>query len=230
MEVEGPSDGSQSPRYLIRSFAWESLGPDARTLLEGLVGSAVGPAPEFCSFYFDRFYLLHKMGHIVLDVFDPGHQRYPARTEYYANLFALKYLQHKSEHEYVDQLEFRINRLLSLHNAYFDFDLDDMNRLYPRYIRDLKTLAAFHFNSFRRCLGDPRPLGDVLLDMTRQRLGRVNPFVFPRKGTRGSQLLSECCQMVFEFNPVFPVVDLEYADFQGLEGLETLRLRSPSVC
>lgn len=230
MVAEGPLVGSESPSYLIRSFSWQSLGPDARTLLERLVGTAVGPAPEFCSFYFDRFYLLHKMGHIVLDLFDPGHMSVPARAEYYANLFALKYLEHKSEHEYVDLLEFRINRLLGLHNAYFDFELDDMNRLYPRYAMDLKTLAAFHFNAFRKCLGDPRPLADVLLDMTRQGLGRVNPFVLPRKGTRGEQLLSECCQMVFEFNPVFPVVDLEYDDYHGLEGLETLRRRSPSVC
>lgn len=192
--------------FVLDTYAWDGLDPGGRAELVTLLAPAGLEAPEFCSLYFDRFHLVHRLGEVLLDVAAGGIP--PAEREYLANLFALKYFQNKGETGYIETLCRAVQALLDAYSAHFAFDVRTMNDLYPRYRRDLRTLAAFHFNAFRRCLGDPRTLEELVRDLSGRTIERLNPYLILRRGLGGDALVNECLQLVFEFAPSFPEVQL----------------------
>lgn len=192
--------------FVLDTYAWETLAPPGQTELATLLAPARLDPADFCGLYFERLHLVHRLGEVLLDQGPGGIP--PAEREYLANLFALKYFENKGETAYIESLCRAIESLLGAYAAHFAFDVRAMNDLYPKYRRDLRTLAAFHFNAFRRCLGDPRSLEDVVRDLSGRTIERLNPYLILRRGLGGDALVNECLQLVFEFGPSFPEVEL----------------------
>lgn len=192
--------------FVIDTYAWDSLTPSGQAELSTLVAPAGLDPSDFCSLYFDRFHLVHRLGEVLLAVTAGGVP--PAEKEYLANLFALKYFQHKGEAAYLERLCSAVKALLDAYIAHFAFDVRAMNDLYPKYRRDLRTLAAFHFNAFCRCLNDHRTLEELVRDLSGRTIERINPYLVLRRGLGGDALVNECLQLVFEFAPTYPNVEL----------------------
>lgn len=192
--------------FVLDTYQWSGLDAGTRRDLATLLAPAQLDAPRFCDLYFDRFHLVHRLGEVLLDQGRGAHP--PAEREYLANLFALKYFENKNEQEYLESLCQTVRSLLDAYAAHFSFDLEAMNDLYPRYCRDLRTLAAFHFNALSRCQGDPRTLVDLVSELGRGTIERLNPYVILRRGVSGQTLVNECLQLVFEFGPEVPLVEL----------------------
>lgn len=214
-----------STGYVLDTYAWDTLGPSGQAELTTLVAPARLDPAEFCSLYFERFHLVHRMGEVLLDQTAGGIP--PAEREYLANLFALKYFQNKQETTYLEKLCRAIQLLLDAYSAHFSFDVRTMNDLYPKYRRDLRTLAAFHFNAFLRCLGDPRTFDELVRDLSGRTIDRLNPYLILRRGLGGDALVNECLQLVFEFAPTYPEVELRPRNGFSVEDFSPLVTSAP---
>ena len=213
-------DAAHEEGFVIRSLLWELVCPETQRLLMGLLGYDEKEASRFCLDYFDRFYVLHKIGHIILHKFDPNHQQTAANTEFLANLFALKYLQYKREDALLVDLVARVEGILAAHHAVFAFDIPKMDRLFPQYRKDLRTYAAFHFNSLLEGLSFVDEFPAVLDRISQHHLTSLNHAIVLRHGTHGRQLINECLQTVFETNTDVPSVTLQYCDSLQLDNLD----------
>lgn len=211
--------------FVIDTYAWDSLAPSGQAELSTLVAPAGLDPSDFCSLYFDRFHLVHRLGEVLLAVTTGGVP--PAEKEYLANLFALKYFQHKGESAYLERLCGAVTALLDAYTAHFAFDVRAMNDLYPRYRRDLRTLGAFHFNALCRCWNDVRTLEELVRDLSGRTVERLNPYLVLRRGLGGQALVSECLQLVFEFGPLCPDVALRPRRALSVEDFSPLMTASP---
>ena len=165
---------------------------------------------ELCSMYFEKFYILHKIGHIIMHKYDEKHHIQEARTEYCANLFAYKYLEFKGEKEYLRILFTVIQNILTINKAYFDFDIDKMNGLFSRYKMDFLTYVAYHFNCFNSCISNKHEFSEVIKCMSKGKLNHINNGVYLQKGLSGTELINECLVTVFELNDDLPIIELNY--------------------
>lgn len=197
-------------QYLIRSFSWDKGNQDSRQKLMELLRANGANAKHFSDEYFNKFYLVHKIGHIILHRHDYDEAAHSAEAEYFSNLFAYKYFEFKKENRYLDELSTRIDALLYLHNANFDFKLPLMNSLYDKYRKDLRTYAAFHFNSYRKCRSVDKNLLAVMQAISRGKMASLNTGIVLRRNLVGIDLVNECLSTVFEMNEEPPAVGLEY--------------------
>lgn len=83
-----PNEYSEAA-YRILGCSWDLSAPGTRRSFAELLNSAEGGAKNFCDLYFDRFLLVHEVGHIVRDLCAGGAPPAGAEEEYLANLFAL---------------------------------------------------------------------------------------------------------------------------------------------
>ncbi len=206
--------------FVIRSHAWNKTNQDFKSDFASLLKTDLKKAEIFCDEYFDKFFLLHKIGHIILHKYDEMYNATPAHTEHCANLFAYKYLEYKKEQEYLQRLTQCINSLRLSYNSAFDFDIDKMNKLYPSYKRDIVTFAALHFNSVMGCVKCMDDLPEVMARISKGQLNRINTSIIFRKGIRGIDIINECISTVFEMNDYVPDIKLEYLDNLSLDNFE----------
>ena len=196
--------------FTIRSHLWRETNQDFKSDLASLLKTDLAKAECFCDEYFDKFYLIHQLGHIILHLFDPEQAQKPARTEYLANLFAVKYFEYKKEYDYLDRLSDCLAGLASSYRALFDFHVDKLNGLHDKYKKEIITLAAWHINALRAARRSKESLAAVLSHMSGRALTSLNNGVLPRKGLRGRALLQECKSTIFELNNVMPEISVEY--------------------
>lgn len=208
--------------YIIKAFSFDLLGYECRNKILGLMHGHAELVKDFCDIYFDRFFLLHKVGHIVLEMFDPEQSTFPARAEYLANLFALKYLEKKGEKDYIARLNQGIDLFLANHNASFEFNIQQMDSLFHRYKLDFLTYAVFHFNSYKKCITEKKSLEDVLFEISCGGLKEINNFTLLKKGAVGQLLVNECCQTIFELNTDVPLIKVEFTGNFCVDELDVL--------
>jgi hypothetical protein len=208
--------------FVIRSHSWKRTNQDFKSDFSSLLKTDLKKAECFCDAYFDEFFLLHKIGHIILHKYDELHHVNQAYTEHCANLFAYKYLEYKKEHEYLQTLTQCINSLRISYNSIFDFDIEKMNRLYSTYKKDIVTLAAFHFNSFMSCITCLDDFSVVIERISKGRLIKINNGIILRKGIRGIDLINECVSTVFEMNDDVPEISLKYCEDLSVDNFTLL--------
>ena len=137
--------------FTITTCNWNSVSERTRLEMFSLLRMDVRRSTEFCMLYFDRFDILHKVGHLLIDLYRGGRPRAGATEEYCANLFALKYLQYKNETEYLARLSEQMHTLLEIYGAGFEFDPRKLDPLFERYASDVRTYGALHFLSLKKC-------------------------------------------------------------------------------
>jgi hypothetical protein len=206
--------------FEIRSYTWDRNSPQCKELFQSYLKTTPGSAATFCDIYFERFYLLHKLGHIVLHRNDREHMSHPARTEHLANLFALKYFQEKGEDEYLERLRECINYVLSVYSVRIDFDCDKFDPIYPKYTHDFRTYAAISFSSLKKCYDDDSSFKQVLSRASCGNLNQTHPGIILRKDLKGQELIDECLSYVFELSGDVPEVKLSYEYTLALDKLD----------
>jgi hypothetical protein len=115
-----------------------------------------------------------------------------------------------------------VEAVLVSHHATFSFDIPKMDQLFSQYRKDLRTYAAFHFNSFLEGRGFLDSLPEVLDRISHHHLTSLNQAILLKRGTHGMQLINECLQTVFETNIDVPSVTLQYCDSLQLDNLDLL--------
>lgn len=209
--------------FSITTCQWNSLSERTRLEMLSLLRLDVRRAAEFCTLYFDRFDILHKVGHLLIDLFRGDAPRAGATEEYCANLFALKYLQYKNETEYLARLLEQINALLEIYGAAFDFDPRTYDPVFERYTRDVRTYGALHFLSLKKCTREVRDITTVIRCLTNGGITAPDSGIIPRRNLAGQALLDECLAFVFSLSGFMPEVELRYLtdfDIRSLGNLE----------
>jgi len=210
----------QSTKFTIRSHLWKNTNKDFKSDIASLLKTDLKCAENFCNEYFNKFFLLHKIGHIILHKYDPLHHANPAYTEYCANLFAYKYLEYKKEYKYLEGLTHYVSSLLKKNDAVFDFDVERMDKLYSKYKMDITTYTAFHFNSLIKCINSLEDLPEVLKNISKGVLTQINSGIIFRKGLSGMDLVNECIGTIFELNDDVPEVTLKYCEDLSLNNFD----------
>jgi hypothetical protein len=219
-------DGIADHRYELVSYRWESTTEAGRAKLAGLLRTNAGNAAKFCALYFERFDLVHKLGHIYMELFDREPSRPRAESDYRANLFAVKYFQHKKEGAYLSALQKWFDVLLEAYGVNIDPSSPRALSLYEEYRKDIRTFGAFHFASVKKCLDDDSNLEAVLRKLGNRDSKAPNSGIIFRPGLRGMDLVHECLMTVFEMNAVYPEIAIDYRDELRLEEVDAIRKRT----
>jgi hypothetical protein len=204
-------DESQN-NFRINSFNWNLANEECKEVFKEIVNDETKDVSELCLMYFEKFYILHKIGHIIMHKYDVDHHIQEARTEFCANLFAYKYLELKGEKKYLSVLTATIQNILHIHKAFFEFEIEKMNSLFSRYKLDLLTYIAFHFNCYNKCLNNEHEFLEIIQKMSKGKLSKINTSVIFQKGLSGVELINECLTTVFELNDDIPNIELKYCD------------------
>jgi hypothetical protein len=207
--------------YGIVSYRWDDSSAEGKAKLADLLRTDPATAAKFCEIYFNRFDIVHKMGHIFLDAFNG--ELTDADLDIGANLFAVKYFQRKKESAYLDLLSKWIKVLLRLYGVGLDVDWAKVNGKYGSYRRDLRTYAAIHFCGVLKCLDEPEDLDQVIARLGRGKAQPVNKGIILRQGLKGADLVNECVSAVFEMNDMSPGIELSYAPEISLGNIELVR-------
>ncbi len=219
-------DGIADHRYELVSYRWESTTEAGRAKLAGLLRTDAANAAKFSALYFERFDLVHKLGHIYMELFDREPSRPRAESDYRANLFAVKYFQHKNEGAYLSTLQKWFDLLLKVYGVNIDPSSSTARSLYEEYRKDLRTFGAFHFASVKKCLDDDSDLGAVLRRLGNRDSKPPNSGIIFRPGLRGMDLVHECLMTVFEMNAVYPEIAIDYRDELRLDEVDSIRQRA----
>jgi hypothetical protein len=213
--------------YLIKSYLWNDLSSKSKTGLGELTKSGYENAKAFVSLYFNKYDLVHKIGHIVRielgqhDV-EAGHE---LEEEYLANLFAVKYFQFKKEDVYLSDLGKWIDFLLASYNIKSDIDLFSIKNEYVKYTEDIKTHAAISFVMIKQCLQNTKNLGDVVKVLSKGNLKTINTSVITRKGIIGKELINECKEIMFALYDNSVSIDLEYESELNMKEYEKIEIK-----
>jgi len=210
------------PGYRITGCSWERSSPETRRSFAELLKTPESGAASFCGLYFERFTLVHEVGHIALDLCVGEGGRGGAEEEYLANLFALKYFQYKNCDKYLSDLFRWIDYLLELYQVKIKFDLKAMDILFEKYRQDRRTYGALQFTCIREALKDPTPLQELMERLTCGRISALNSGVILRKDLSGADLVAECAQVVFGLSDAIPAIELNFAPELGAQKWERI--------
>lgn len=211
-----------SGAFTIRSFLWETCTPETKTTMCSLLKSDTDKARSFCDCYFNVFHILHKIGHIITHSFNEHHNEDAALNEYYANIFAYKYLEFKKEKDYLKDLISCISFLLNEYKLSFDYHIPKMNEIFHKVKNDLLHYSAYNFNCIRKCCSDKRSFDEILQTISKGNLTTINSGIVPTPGLHGVDLVNECLAVVFELSGRIPDIKLQYCTHIALENLELL--------
>ncbi len=211
---------TNTPAFTIRSFLWESCTPETKKIMCSLLKSDIDKSRCFCDCYFNVFHILHKIGHVITHTFNEKHNEDAALNEYYANIFAYKYLEHKRERDYLNNLLSCITFLLDEYKLGFDFHIPKMNEIFSRVKSDLLYYSAFNFNCIRKCTSDNRSFEEILDTISKGNLKMINTGIIPTPGLHGIDLVNECLALVFELSGYLPDIKIAYCSNIAVENLE----------
>lgn len=200
-------------KYHFNNFSWDSISTDSLDEIVKITKLNTSQVKYFFKRYFDQFYLLHKIGHIIIHLFDETHEEHAPETEHNANLFAFKYLQHKEEQEYLYSLQALFRSILEKHKTTVSHSKSGEQSLFKILLQ--------HCHSITQCGNHKESFCAFLGRISNQNLNCVNHTVKLRKGLEGETLINECLAYVFELNDYYP--EINYSECTEIN-LETLRL------
>ena len=210
--------------YLIKSYLWNDLTSKSKNGLGELTRSGYENAKAFVALYFNKYDLVHKIGHIVRielgqEETEAGHE---LEEEYLANLFAVKYFQFKKEDVYLGDLAKWIDFLLGAYNIKSDIDLFSLKNEYPKYTENIKTHAAISFVMIRQCLQNTKNLAEVVRVLSKGKIKTINTSIITRKGINGKELINECKEIMFDLYENNINIDLEYESEINMKDYEKI--------
>jgi hypothetical protein len=213
-------------QFEIVSFTWDTYSQVGKQKLTKLLRTDEKTAYNFCNLYFNRFDLIHKLGHIFVNTFNPDKNIPLITQERYANLFAIKYFQYKNENAYLTLLGKWFSLLLKIYNVSFDYNQINSDSTFEKYRKDIITYAATHFYCIQNCLNDPETFEDIIIRIGHDKLTEPNKGIILRPGINGQDLLYECIFTIFEMNYAYPEITIDYKEETSLDNIEHIRLIS----
>ena len=210
--------------YIITTCHWEDVSIITKQKMQELLKIDFDSATEFCRLYFNKFDIVHKIGHVIIKLFhNESRDDKEAEDEYLANLFTLKYFQFKNDKKYLFALSNYMSEILAIYNTKLNYDALKLNVIFDKYKQDVRTYGALHFLSFLKCFEERANLKDVLETISNGYIKSINNGIILRNEITGMELLNECLSLVFDLNNAQPDVKLKYIidfDIQKLGKLD----------
>lgn len=212
--------------YSIRSYLWNDLSIKSKKGLEELTKSSSDNAKAFVSLYFNKFDLIHKIGHIIRIELDSDHQKIEKKIEeeYLANLFAAKYFQFKNEEVYLKDLERWIDFLLRQYNINHEINVLEINDGYAKYTEDIRTYAAISFVMIKQCLKNAKSFDEIVNVMSKGKIASINKSIITRKGINGIALMDECKEIMFNLYESVVDIKLIYESELDIKNIEKIEI------
>ncbi|HUW71257.1 MAG TPA: hypothetical protein VMX33_13595 [bacterium] len=198
--------------YRIRSCRWNDFTKLGRKVFTELLKTNEEGASAFFGIYFNKYDVIHKLGHILRTECGLNNREMQkgAEEEYFANLFAIKYFQYKNEEIFLEDIEKWIDYLLSKYNVGLKNDVMRLNKLFERYALDLRTYAALHFVSIKDSLENGRTFEEMVYLLSGGKIKSINRSIIMQKGINGMSLVNECLAVLFGMTTDVPEVEIEY--------------------
>lgn len=177
----------------------------------GLFGKNEQEVVFFYNLYFSRYHILHELGHIIRDYLkiECNFISKGASEEHIVNLFAVKYLQYIQDYEYLQSLEIMINHLLFLNNISVDFNISQMDKNFSELCKDIRLYGALQFSSIKNSMTNPIDFLSLVSLMTNNKITLINSSIVFSKKKTGSELISECLELVFGLVEKKPEINFE---------------------
>lgn len=197
--------------FILPSFAWDCMSAKSKTDICSLLGCDQESAKRAFDLYFGEFYPMHKIGHMILHLYDGNHNSKPGRTEYCASLFAYKYLLEKNEQESLTELGAIFQSFLKRNAQAAGYHLNRIDDEYSKCQEDVSSLFGLHCALFGQCVNNPNSLPEVVGQISNHNLTAFNNTIIRQKGLSGMDLVYECLFYVFEMNGVMPNIQVQEA-------------------
>lgn len=209
------TEENDSPGFIIPEFRWNTLSAPAKNDISGYLGLDEAKSAYYFDIYFSRFHILHKIGHIILHLFDAECGAKPGRTEYLANLFAYKYLQEKQETEYLEVLTKSFSLLTANRVDSPPLQKESIDDYFSGMQTSLHSYITAHGLILLDCMNNPLSLKEILERISARRLSVLNSSVVLQKKLEGEHLIQECLFYVFEMNNVN--IGIDYREKSDLD-------------
>lgn len=222
------SDSFSGDSYKIYSCKLNDFTFISKKLVMELLKTDDSGAKDFFSIYFDKYDIIHKLGHILRIEcgIDRRDMNKGAEEEYYANLFAIKYFQYKKEKVFLKNLEKWIDYLLLKYNVKLTNDVMRLNNLFKKYTMDFRTYGALHFVSIKDSFDNKRSFEEIVYLLSGGKISSINKGIIMQAGINGSLLLNECKQVTFGMVNDMPEIEIGYLKeltIQKYEIIERIR-------
>jgi hypothetical protein len=205
----GKMENKTADGFILPFFSWDHMSPKSKGDICSLLDCGPETAKRSFDLYFGEFYPMHKIGHMILHLYDDNHNKKPGRTEYCASLFAYKYLLEKSEQEALSELTSLFQSFLQRNSRLVNYNLGRIDEEYAERQKDLASLFGLHCALFCQCVGNQKTLSDVVGQISNHNLTAFNHTIVWQKGLRGMDLVRECLFYVFELNGVMPNIQVQ---------------------
>lgn len=177
-------------------------------------------AGAFSRFYFPKFGVAHAFGQLLRDYFNlndtaPG----GAYEDHMANLFAVKYLHHRRDSPYLDELSWWIEQVMSESTKRIPFDIDKLNRNYPQIQSNKRTYMLMQCLSIREAEKSYMSFTDTLSTVTEGHMNCTNPSIIFQRDHCGENLVNECLHLLFSCRNDFPSVKTVPVSSFGVQDL-----------
>lgn len=190
--------------------SWEKFTQDQRESCSELMKMEEKDAETFCTLYFDRYAIIHELGHLIRHFLRLNKNKASkgALEEYYASLFAVKYLQYRGDYKYLTEILEWIDIFYTKYSVGMEFNLTKLNCLYHRYTSDLKTLSALHFLCLKEANKSSIQFPELVRRHTEGKISNLNNSIIFQSGISGEILMNECLQVVFGMHHECPSLNL----------------------
>jgi hypothetical protein len=206
--------------FVLPSFSWDRMSVKSKGEICSLLGCSQEQAQQVFDLYFGEFYPMHKVGHMILHLYDGNHNKKPGRTEYCASLFAYKYLLEKNEQESLAELGVIFQSFLRRNASLANCDLSKIDDEYITCQKEVGPLFGLHCTLFNQCAANPTSLLNLVGQISNHNLNAFNHTIVFQKGMRGMDLVNECLAYVFELNGVMPEIQAQEARELTRQSLE----------
>lgn len=196
-------------RFTVPVFDWNSIGSETKGSICQLLSLDEKKTNYYFDLYFSKFYILHKIGHIIADMYDEENQTKSGRTEFCASLFAYKYLSHKNESEYLNLLTQVFSYLLKKKNWHAEIPRDNIDNYFVEMQTDIIGYILVHGQFYLECVKNKMSLKEVIECISKHNLETMNSGVILQKSISGQRLVQECLAYVFEMNKIELAVEFE---------------------
>jgi len=210
--------------FCITASSWNKSSQDSKNEFIQLLKTDVAGARNFSRLYFEKFLLIHEIGHVIQDIYSQKGEsnQTEAEKEYYANVFALKYFQYKKEERYLIDIFKWFDYLLDAYNVKIVFHLDSIDKMLEKYKKDRRTYGALQFVLVKEAQNNKMSLQKIVEKISVGELTTLNSSIILRKGLIGNELVSECLELIFSMNEFYPRVEVEYGQSLGFQTLERI--------
>jgi hypothetical protein len=206
--------------FLLSSFSWERMSAQCKGEISSLLACDQETAKRSFELFFGKFYPIHKIGHMILHLYDDNHTRKPGRTEYCASLFAYKYFLEKSDRQTLAELTAVFQSYLKRNAGRFKFDLSRIDDEYSQCEKELPSFFGLQCALFNQCITNSCSFSEVVGQISNHNLTAFNHTIVMQYGLHGLDLVNECLFYVFEMNGVMPSIQVQEAPELTRQNLE----------